>query len=1016
MINRIIHNNILFGLALIAIASSCSDTIHVSEDAENSISAGEQVLFSACVPQPERTRVSTETEYNSLIDKFQSVRDLYTFNVKMLTDNAGSPIVEGMTDLVPVTETDENNVLTFDPNGFLKLADNATPLYWQSNNTPYAFEATSHIPAGATVATNQSTAELYFAEDYIKGYGYVKAWDAETSKSKYDLDAPNYLTAKQWYAANQALGLPQGLSTDYYKTIPLYMQHQRARISIILRADEGVDREHLQYDIEHGITTASDKVHMKIFSYKGDTPTEVNPLLSGKQITYKDRDGDVQYMTACYDAIVEPHAYADHASDHKIAAIEVSNQKFSFYAANDTKYGEYLNEENEDEKESLLTNVKSRYNLNAGDHLVIDVTLSTGDRKILITAYVVDWEDWPFVTKCDDYGHASEPISINNRKDLIEFLQSEELNRPGNIAFISPVSINLEAPGSSEDTYPANWNEITQIAGKELKATLSLAGATLKVNHTLFPGGIASSGSIVNGTLEFGNGGASNAIECAIAPTNEGSIERINVSNIKGSQIKATHGGLVNANLGNILRCTSNMPVSAAGQSSDYYIGGIAGTSLFPRDTEGHAITTTMPVIDMCTVNARVSGGEHVYGGGIVGQAEGKITNNTFEYGITLLQNPECFKNIIAAKGETVGNLYNADNVSGNQWPTSVNNAFTETDSFTNARTGSSLYHYVLDSEEELKVLITTSSYNSTTNRARLSNDFTVHYENWVIEQGGQQVSIGQQSEDLTTSGIGNVFCELDGNNCSVYLAGESQAPMLFSNIVSYVHDLTVVCQGNIKSVQNEGLTDAIAPLAYSVSSVTGRISGIKVKMASENFVQASNPSGLVVLAYGGATIEDCESNAKLKIDLPSSTGGHAIFFVGGVVNTAVVAKISRCTYHGRADAITSSTYGTIYYGGIVGGAAIKNSTNPEIEISDCTSWLSWTDTEDDHHTGWGGIVGYSVYGEVGHLANAMKNCQGNWWQALNAAGQIQTGKTEEDIIGRKNSIAPLEDSNYGNY
>lgn len=1012
MINRIIHNYILFGLALIAIASSCSDTIHISEDVENSISAGEQVLFSACVPQPERTRVSTETEYNSLIAKFQSVRDLYTFNVKMLTDNAGSPNVEGMTDLVPVTETDENNVLTFDPNGFLKLADNATPLYWQSNNTPYAFEATSHMPAGATVATNQSTAELYFAEDYIKGYGYVKAWDAETTNSKYDLDAPNYLTAKQWYAANQALGLPQGLSTDYYKTIPLYMQHQRARISIILRADEGVDREHLQYDIEHGITTASDKVHMKIFSYKDDIPTEVNPLLSGKQITYNDRDGDVQYMTACYDAIVEPHDYADHASDHKIAAIEVSNQKFSFYAANDTKYGEYLNEEDEAEKESLLTDVKSRYKLNAGDHLVIDVTLSTGDRKILITAYVVDWEDWPFVTKCDDYGHASEPISINNRKDLIEFLQSEELNRPGNIAFISPVSINLEAQGSSEDTYPDNWNEITQIADKELKATLSLAGATLKVNHTLFPGGIASSGSIVNGTLEFGNGEASNDIVCAIAPTNEGSIERINVTNIKGSQIKATHGGLVNANLGNILRCTSNMPVFAADQSSDYYIGGIAGTSLFPRDTEGHAITTTMPVIDMCTVNARVSGGEHVYGGGIVGQAEGKITNNTFEYGITLLQNPKCFKNIIAAKGATEGNLYNADNVSGNQWPTSVNNAFTETDYFTNARTGSSLYHYVLDSEEELKELITKSAYNSNTNRARLSNDFTVLNENWKIEQSGQQVSIGQQSEDLTTSGIGNVFCELDGNNCSVYLDGTSQAPMLFSNIVSYVHDLTIVCLKDIKSEQNHDLTDAIAPLAYSVSA--GRLFGIKVKMASDKYVQASNPSGLVVCAYNGTTIEDCESNAKLKIEL-NTIGGQASYFVGGIVNTADVAKISRCTYHGRADAIIPSTDGTIYYGGIVGGATNKNRV-PEIEISDCTSWLSWTNTNEDQHPNWGGIIGYAVYGTGSHLENAMKNCQGNWWQALNAAGQIQTGKTEEDIIGRKNSIAPLEDSNYGNY
>ncbi len=1000
---------------MMAITSSCTDTILVPEHEESGISAGEQVLFSAHVPQPERTRVSAEQEYNTLIDKFQSVRDLYTFNVKMLTDNAGTPSVEGMTDLVPVTEMDENDILSFDANGYLKLADNATPLYWLSNNTPYAFEATSHLPAsGATVATDQSTAALYFAEDYIKGYGYVKAWDDENSKSKYELDAPNYLTAKQWYAANQDLGLPQGLSTDYYKTIPLYMQHQRARVSIILRAGEGINRDQLQYDVENGITTASDKVHMKIFSYKGNTPTEVSPLLSGRQIKYTDRGVEVPYMTACYDAIVEPHAYADYASEHKIAAIEVSNQKFSFYAANDTEYGTYLKEEDETMKESLLANVKSRYNLNAGDHLVIDVTLSTGDRKILITAYVVDWEDWPFITKCDDYGHASEPISIKNRKDLIEFLASEELNKPGNIAFISPASIDLEVQGSSEDAYPDNWGGITQIADKELKATLSLAGATLKVNHTLFPGGIASSGSIVNGTLEFGNRNATNSIECAIAPTNAGSIERINVANIKGSQIKATHGGLVNANLGNILRCTSNMPVSAGDQTSDYYIGGIAGTSLFPREAGGSAITTTMPVIDMCTVNARVSGGENVYGGGIVGKAEGKITNNTFEYGITLLQNPSFFNNIISVKGETEGNLYNAANVSGNQWPTSVTNAFTETDYFTNARTGSSLYDYVLDSEEELKELITTSNYNSTSRRARLSDDFTVNYDNWKIGQGETAVPIGQQSEELSASGIGNVFCELDGNNCAVYLDGTSQAPMLFTNIVSYVHDLTIVCLNDIKSEQSSDLTDAIAPLAYSVSS--GRLSGIKVKMASDKFVQASNPSGLVVYAYGGATIEDCESNAKLKIDLPNTTGGQASYFVGGIVNTAVVAKISRCTYHGRADAITPSANGTIYYGGIVGGAAIKNSVNPEIEISDCNSWLSWTNTEEDLHPRWGGIIGYSVYGTVGALANAMVRCQGNWWQALNAAGQIQTGKKEEDIIGRKNSIAPLEDTNYGTY
>lgn len=983
----------------------------------------EQVMFSACVPQPKQTRAAqTKQDYNDLIAKFENVSDFYTFNVKMLTEGDQEPTVVGSTSLIPVTTTDDKGDMKYDPYGRLTLAENATPLYWQSNNTPYAFEATSHQPEpDATVAADQSTEQKYFAEDYIKGYGYIKAWDADNSKGKYELDKPNYLTSKQWYAENKnSLGLlAQDLTNDYYKTIPLYMQHQRARISIILRAGDGIDRDQLQYAPEQDITTARDKVHMKIFSYQGDNATEVAPLLSGTSIQYTERGGNkTDYMTACYDAIVEPYNYASNPSEHKIAAIEVSNLKFSFYAANDAKYDEYLKETDETKKENLLNEITSSYNLKAGDHLVIDVTLSTGDRKILITAYVVDWEDWPIVTKCDDYGRPGEPIAIYTRKDLIDFLLSEE-NKAGNIAFINPLELDLEKQtpheeGKDDDEYDANWGAITEIQNVKLNATLSLAGATLKLNHTLFPGGIASSGSVVNGTLEFGNDGAENSIACAITPENEGSIERIDVSNIKGSKVKATSGGLVTNNLGTIFRCTSNMPVNAGDgdPSNETYIGGIAATSLYPR-VNNEANIAVLPVIDMCTVDARVSGGTNVYGGGIVGKAEGKITNNTFEYGITIMQDHNLFKNIIAAKGED--ELYNDDNVSGNQWPTSIANAYSNDDFFSNIRTGSAVYDYVLDSEEELKELILRKNLSS--QRARVSDDFTVNKQTWTTGSA-EPVAIGQQHDDNTYAGTGNVLCEIDGNGHTIYLDGEDSAPMLFSNIQNHVHDMTIVCLKDVISQPKDNYTDAIAPLAYSVSTVNGKLSGIKVKMDPGKVVQASNPSGLVVRAYGNATITDCESNASLKIALPGTVGTQAHYFVGGIVNAAGIVRISRCTYHGGSSAITPSENGTVFYGGIVGGAEYndESSSIPEIEISDCNSWLSWVDAENNQHPTWGGIIGYAVYSTNSNLNNAMKDCQGNWWQAPKAAGTLQTNKKEEDIIGRKNSIAPQQNTNYGNY
>ena len=51
-----------------------------------------------------------------------------------------------------------------------------------------------------------------------------------------------------------------------------------------------------------------------------------------------------------------------------------------------------------------------------------------------------------------------------------------------------------------------------------------------------------------------------------------------------------------------------------------------------------------LAVIEGCIANARVEGSGETVGGGIVGKAVGRVSGNTFNYGITLLQEATNFK------------------------------------------------------------------------------------------------------------------------------------------------------------------------------------------------------------------------------------------------------------------------------------------------------------------------------------------------------------------------------------
>lgn len=1040
-------------ITLLAVCAGCSDKLGIVPDIDVDINAGDEISFSAQVPQV-ATRADAKAEYWENINRFERVEDDYVFDVDMYEEGNATKIASATYN--PTKKT-VDNVTTYDDYGTLE--EDGSFLYWPSNVKKYAFHAVSSNSTekigdddrngNPTGKSDQSTAEKFFKQDRIEGYGYVPGWDDALNEGAgapvRDLDGLNYLTAKEWYAANKLWGLPDNNMSEtqlveHWKKVPLFMRHKRSRITVLLKAGEGVEREQIKYN---DVLTPQN-IHIDIFSYdKNNQSTTVTPLLGSYECEYEATNQFPQketVTTACYDAIVEPHDYTEgsNMTEQKMLAINLSGMKFSFYAANDREFSSAPDAENEV--------VKTRYNLTEGKHLILEVTLSTDTRKILITAYVVDWEDWPFSSICDDFGQAADPEPISDKADLIEFLTNPAKNKPGNVAVIIPLNLNLneavtgaminkknmvkDASGKSpdddgyqptykdgytpkndnEEIYPAGWDPLEY----SLNMTLKLAGATITTNNRLFDK-ISVSGSIVNGTVVIADkdGITNPEIECAIAKENLGSIDRVTVEQGE-TERKATRAGLVITNRGTIHACMSSLPVYNPSENDDVWIGGIAAEMLYPTKIEnGQSVpdVASQPVIDQCGVNARIDGGSKVVGGGIVGRAEGKLTNNTYNYGITLLQNADRFRNILYAKGG------NQDlTTSGNEWPTKVKNPVVGGSDITNARLEEDCYNQVLDSQAELHKLVSESSYNNTVSRYRLASSFSV--------DGTWDLSVQDQG---TGSARGNLLCELDGNEQTITLTGTENAKMLFSNIQSHVYDLVlqldkpIVAMPKKDGETNAELLPARAPLAYAVVGDKAVLSNIKVRSSDGAFVKSTASGGLVVWAYDGATIEDCKSDVDVRIAVPEGSGNQQTYFVGGLVNSAAKATILRCTYHRQQFNETEDELAVqgsnVYYGGIVGGTNKKGVYDPSLNISDCTSWVSWQVKDELPHTAWGGIIGYSKYqNTLSDLVNATDgNCQGNWWQGPAGASSkgMASGMTEEKVIGKKNSLQPLRDTKY---
>ena len=989
------------------------DELAVVNDGENPIKAGEQILFTSMLPDEAGATRSKKSEWEEEVKKYSPVNHDYTFSVTMWKKDAAT--ASGTSTYKPLQTTDVGSSDISGYDGTLKVADGATPLYWPDNVNEWGFTAEANH---STLESDQSTQEKWLAMDYLKGHSYLPVWTGEKesgSGTDPDSDTPMYLTSKEWYKTNQRVKDLEGLmvsSPEDYKKIPLYMQHQRAWITVILRAGEGVTREALAFE------KAAENIRMAINSYTKNgseyTKQEVGqPWASEYFIDYgKDANGEAatHVSTTRYDAIVEPHKYGERKDEDVIAKINLSNQNFSFYASNDTRY---INDPDDEEW-------KEAYNLEAGKHLTIEVTLSRESRKILITAWIEDWTEVVTSTICDDYGQNGDPVVIKNRAELIAFLTDPKKNCQGSVGIIQPNELALDVEGEPwTGTY-------------DLNATLNLAGCKLVTGHRIFKS-MTSSANLVNGTVSITDGAA---LDCAIALKNEGTIERVQVvTSGENSTAKATLAGMVGLNTGTIYQCSSTLPVYATtatdieGTTLSGYVGGIAAVSQAVDNT-------SMAVIDGCTVNASVNGTGDIKGGGIVGYATGRISNNLFEYGITVKQNATNFKNIFGMAGNIDLRAYN------NRWPTKATNPINDSESSADTNPNNypgTKFDAVIDCENELDYVIKTTTLNVQDYNYRISKSFAVSSDTWTH---GRVIDDSNSTE--------NILFNLDGNDKTITLTGNktvtvwsgskpeegtsstyTTAPMLFNYVKGEIKDLTlylekpIVAEPSVSDAGEYNATDAIAPLAYAVYGTDAKLSNIKVKAHKTDgsidvYIQAATPAGLVVWAFGGATVTHCKVQVPVQMWLPSNVGTQGRHYAGGIVACAAKASIRESVYLVQSNnALGSAAHATganHYYGGIVGGTSKKDTETPSLQIADCTSWFAPISGETGVGSR-GSVIGFACYTQTDQgsaLANGMdpnKKSEGNWWP-LNTVGAYTraSGLAEEMVIGKRNAVSPTHE------
>lgn len=328
----------LFCLVLI-IAGCSSDEISSPLPDDGEIKPGDLVMFTTHLPGKGQTRT---IEPDGNFTGYSAAENGYSITIEMYKSD-GTKI------------GNDGNYITANNDGTLVVAPSRQQLYWPDNTQAYGFKATAGT---TTLANDQHTKELFISQDQLLGYAFVPLKDTDNpSTPQYTANVLNYKTSKQWKTANADFGVTD---SEKQKIIPLYLNHLRSRITVVLVAGTGVNAKELAF------ATASTNIAATIYSY-GSSNLSITPYA----ITV-DEGNSTQYT-----AIVEPHNY----SSQNIVTINLSGQSVSY---------------------------PYTYNLTAGQHLILTLTLTRAESfQVLMKAQITGWDDVdPTSVTLDDLGQS----------------------------------------------------------------------------------------------------------------------------------------------------------------------------------------------------------------------------------------------------------------------------------------------------------------------------------------------------------------------------------------------------------------------------------------------------------------------------------------------------------------------------------------------------------------------------------------------------------------------------------
>lgn len=311
-------SRIIWQLCLALAMTGCSEDL-TSSVSDDEIKPGDPILFAPYVSGRATTRATDVSAFHATDESYSFTYEIY---------KAGSTLV-----------------------------GSGSELYWPDNTIAYGFKATA---GSDELATDQTTKVNFLLQDKLLGYAAI-------ASTEDNIDGLNYRTCVNWKAANASAGV----AAENQKTIPLYLKHQRSRITVILKAGDGVRPEEL---VPAATTT---NIVPTIYSYNGETKTSILPYASAISIDYGGTIGTRN--STQYTAIVEPNNYLT----QDIVTINLSGQSTTFSGSYD-----------------LST---------AGKHLVLTLTLTRDDTfKAFVTARVVDWENVdPVSVTLDDFGQTN---------------------------------------------------------------------------------------------------------------------------------------------------------------------------------------------------------------------------------------------------------------------------------------------------------------------------------------------------------------------------------------------------------------------------------------------------------------------------------------------------------------------------------------------------------------------------------------------------------------------------------